>query len=86
MRMDLLILGKVVGTYESWDQVYEHCIIWYQFELREVGLRWLPMLPPELGNQFDISVNFTEGTVVAYDELSNEFQLKPSWAVFDEVN
>jgi hypothetical protein len=64
-RIDVTVMGSIIGTASGWDEMDSDCLCFYDFE---VSSSFKPLLNKFKDNKAEsISVNFTTGLVEAYE-------------------
>lgn len=80
-RRDARLMGKVVGAYDGWDQLYPWAILLLGFEPNGLGKRFVP----DFTGPRDLAVNFETGEASVHDGNGNETLLRTDWSVFNRA-
>lgn len=83
-RVDLHVLGKIIGTFTDWDEVELGAFLHYSFEPNELGEKFLPGWKDIVEGEKNLFINYQAGVVEAYRVINdNVIHLIAKWGVFE---
>lgn len=80
-RMEVKLLGKVLGTASGWDEVDDHCVVFYNLATNTFGQKLLKFWGEDYR---DFEVNFVTGEVVIIKSDDNRLAVKLLWRHFED--
>lgn len=84
MATDLTLLGKVIGTFEAWDEVDESTKVFFPVVLNDIGMNFIGGNIEDDPNYDTVTIDTFHGIVsVEQDNVSVEIE-KPNWSVFNK--